>query len=252
MDQDSNPIAQGPQADAGSSATQAEAPVANEGFQKRIDELVAKHHDSERSINQLMSQNSELLAALARNQAAQAQAPQEQAPSIPEGLDPSIAQYFEHSVKKMQEPLLRHIQQLEGRVSQGQVQSQLGSVSVKLQKLNQPAVSARVEQLLKGWVNHPVFREATADDAYKIALGEYAEGQLTAQSAAAQSRNERGQFNSGSAVMGGHSGSGRPARQGVDVANLLNTADLNNISPMQLNKLLEEADRQNPDGIPLY
>ena len=124
-------------------------------------------------------------------------------------------------------------------------------VQGKLAKLNDPAVTARVQQLLNQWRQDGRLQQGivTPGNAYFLAMGEKADGTL---GQAAGSNNERQQFNGIQPLMG--SPQVRQQVQtggGITPETQLASVDLNEMSPAQVTKLLNEIENKYPDGVPL-
>src|SRR3990167_5483444 len=186
-----NPVAQGQQDDQSQSTP---APEQNAGIQKRIDELVAKAHESERTAQQLMATVAEQQATIAQMNARQVEQPQVQE----EQLDPSdpanLPAIIQRSIRQATEPLQKQIQQLSTQRTNDNVQTEMQAVQAKLQKLNNPAVTARVQQLLSQWRRDGRLQQGqvTPGNAYFLAVGEAADGTL---GQAQDSNTDRQQFN---------------------------------------------------------
>lgn len=243
-----DPAAQGQQTGAENQGPDQIDPVAQvrEGMQKRIDELVAKNHERDAQIQAMMTQQAQLLATLSARQE-----PVDPGPQVPEGMDPQMAAYFETMLSKVQAPLMKQIEQLKTQIIPPAVQGQMGQVQQQLQQVNNPAVTARVSELVrayeqKGWLQNGT---ATPMDAFKIAMGEAAMGELGERNAAAQQRQA---FNSGGGMplTQGRNQTGQFTGQPKQLA-LDAVSNVTDLTQDQLRKVIDEVEKNFPDGIPL-
>ncbi len=257
MDETNLPAAQGTQTEGNSETQQQQDQQQNQqveqrksGAEARIDELVAKFHEQSRISEQLLATIAEQQATIAALQSRTAQT-QEREEVL--DIDPDEARRLHYIVEKATAPLKQEIQALRGHMVQAASSTQMAEVQAQLQKLNNPAVSRRVEELIAKWRRDGTFGSvATPIDALKIAAGELALGQL---GPVMQSRDERGRFNSlGAPTLPGHAGGTPAPRRGTlqpeDVLNQVQ--DLNELSFEQLDKLLNTIEQKYPDGVPLY
>ena len=246
MDFDNGPSAQD---------QQPQSEVQPSGVESRINELVAKFHESERERTKLMGTIAEQQSTLAAIQARNAQ-PVEREDVVPQDFDVTNPAHLHAIINRATaaatKPLQDRVNQLTNQFSSNQISSQMAELGTKLQKLNNPEVANRVDSLVAAWrkSGHLDSGVATPKDAYLIAMGEWADGQL---GGAFQNRDERGRFNAAGGVVGvQNGGGGRPAtRGGAQIEEAFNDLDLNTLSSSDLNKLIDELDRRNPDGVPL-
>lgn len=223
---------------------------ASPGVQARIDELTAKLYEKDSQFNRIMEQNNELLAQLALRQEAQFAAQQQpQAPDPALALDPEDAKKLEHFFQQRMAPLQQQLEQTRRALEQYQVRDTETQAEAQLRQVNNPAVERRVNDLMRAWQNHPTYRGATKMDALKIAMGEYAMGNLGT-SVGMQQRNERGRFAANSvAPVASAVGRAPPPQAPVQAAQL--PSNLSELTFEQLQRLNEEIDKQYPEGIPL-
>lgn len=218
------------------------APPASEvpaGVQKRLDELTAKFREKERQVEQLMMQQNELLARQALATMPQA------VPEEEDDLNPEDKKRLERYIAKTVKPLEEQLAKVNGFLQQQERASVDREVDQRLSKLNNPALAAKVEELMRNWANHPVYRTATKKDAYYIALGMLQDEGVENVSKA---RDEAGRFqkNAQQQVVTGSPSSRSRAAAPAPVAF---EKDISEMSPDELVKYIEEADKQNPEGL---
>jgi len=246
--EDNNPTAQGQdtqQSEPQNDQTTNEVPP---GVQARFDEFRAKLGERDRAIEQLMLQNNELLGRLAMLSQQQSQPQQVEEPL---DLSPEEMRKLDRFISQRVKPLEEKIREQEQFITTAQQRAAEEEVAAKLAKLNNPMVTARVNQLMAGWKQHPVYRNATKKDAFLIAMGEASLGTLEE---SVERRNALGQFNSASApVVTSHAGrqasSRSTNRQAAAVAAFNAIEDLNDLSPDELMQYTQEIDRAHPQGI---
>lgn len=221
------------------------------GVDKRIGELLSRQRELQDNFNRVMEQNTELLAQNA--QLAARAVPQVQEPQFE--IDPEEAKKLDYVVGRATAPLKAEIQRLQASQRQAIISSQSADVQAKLAKLNDPAVTARVQELVRAWT-HPdsPYRNATPGDALRIAMGEKALGMLGQQD---DNRQELERFNANAQPLTAHGG-GRTApnaapapSQRQSATERLDNADLSNLSMQDLDKLIQDAEKENPNGIPI-
>ena len=183
-----DPTAQGalPQVEAVTPEQQTQQPQdAFAGVQKRIDELTARYHDSERTwaqrVEALTAQNTELVQALAGRQ-------EPEAP--PFEIDPEEQQKLNWMLKQATAPLQQHIALLEAQVSGSQVQQVAAQYGV-----NDPEVVALANQYVQNWSKQGYFQKGivTVQNALDLALGAKYRGEA----AKRVSQNQRDAYNNG-------------------------------------------------------
>lgn len=210
-----DPTAQGqqPGAESQESAQGNQEAGVNPGIQQRIDQLTAKFHSAERHNQVLAEQNQKLLDLLAKSGQPQ------QTEAAPE-IDPEDAKRLDYFLKQATAPLMKEIESLKASASQQRVAAGYSEVQHQLEKVNNPAVTQRVNELISGWQrNGWLGTVATPTDALRMAIGEVALGQLTG---AAGAREEQGRFNAMSVPLGGHGGAAarQPQKPAVDFDNM--------------------------------
>ena len=210
-----DPNAQGTQAPAADNAGQPAVPQENpnSGFQARIDELTARFHESQRTVDAQNLTIQQLIAAQAAA-AAQPQYQVQQEP-VPE-MDPEEQRKLDYLIKKSQAPLMEEIQRLQGMMGTQLVQG--AATHPVLQQYNRPELNQRVQQLVNDFNKRGLIQRgiATVDDAVKIAVGEFAMKEFTSRQ---PGRDERGRFNGNQQVIaqqGVQGGQGQGAPNGVN------------------------------------
>lgn len=99
-----DPISTGPNAAAPQGTTDqnnAEQGNPNEGVQKRINELTARFHSAEGRAEELAKQNALLVQQLAEGMTRR-EAPVEQEPQLPEGMDPAAVAYLDKMLQRIE------------------------------------------------------------------------------------------------------------------------------------------------------
>jgi hypothetical protein len=227
-----------------------------EGVQKRIDELTAKVHSLDRervaeqqrfleTLTQIQQSNAQLQAQVL---ASKTQVQEEELdPANPEHLQKLIAR----EADKRTEGLKRQVEELTQRFSSSAVSTQMAEVQSKLAKAN-PVVVKRVQQLVGMWQADGRLAKgiATPQDAYLLAMGEFAAGELAG---VTDSQEALRQFNgTGTPVVTRQSAPG-PARKGGNTREAFESSfaqlDLSKLSATQLDALQDQADSLYPDGI---
>ena len=204
FDENSNPIAQGQQAEAGDSAPQGnqDAPKQGsnpgDGIQKRIDELTARFHEERRAAQAKDQQIAELVRALAERSS---QPAQQQAADPFEGFEPEERQKFAAVLNPLQERLRQYeaylpkVQAMEARLAEMQFKSAASQMGFD------EGVQQRAMQLMQTWRNKG-YTGWNPEDALTFAAGQLA---MEDRQRNQTSRDERGRFNGGSqSLVGGH------------------------------------------------
>jgi septal ring factor EnvC (AmiA/AmiB activator) len=144
------------------------------GLQGRIDELTASWRETQRQV----AAKDEQIAALMQQMLQQRQ----QTPALqaeePVDIDPEDQKKFDYLFRRVTSPLQQKIEELEKQLSRAS-----GVIAgSEVQRLTgDAAVAAEAQKLLNAWANHPVYRNATAEDAVNIAYGKlHREGKLAA------------------------------------------------------------------------
>lgn len=145
------------------------------GLQARIDELTANWRETQRQL----AVKDQQVAALMQQALQRPQAPQEAEPEL--DIDPEDQKKFDLLFRRFSKPFEQQISQLQQRLQQTQVLAVQGEVG----KFTQDAsVAAEAQKLLQAWSNHPVYRDATPEDAVNIAYGKlFREGKVKAPNA---------------------------------------------------------------------
>jgi hypothetical protein len=218
-----------------------------DGVQKRIDELVAQRYERDRRIeeqnrriDELIRQQNELLARLAMQATASAQRPVEEEDDLAPEDRAKLERYLSKAVKPLEEQIARLTQHIEHQ----QRQAIEREVDQKLERLGNPAVAAKVDELMRAWANHPLYKNATKQDAYYIALGMLHDQNIDT---ATRARDEKGRFASTAAqtqvVAGTNGARGRQA----PVPAFMNKP-VEDMTPEELDQFIAEAEKQNPNG----
>lgn len=143
-----------------------ETPVKS-NVQSRIDEITAEKHAYAKQVEQLTATVAALMQR--ENEArAQVQAPQPQAPKIPEGVDPNMAQFFMDQFKAMQAEQEKRTQQmywqLQNQYDQSNVQQKYSNLPTEVLKDAANRLTALKQQY---------GQNVNMDDAVAIAHFEY-------------------------------------------------------------------------------
>lgn len=213
------------------------------GVQRRIDELVAKVHDRDRRIEQLVMQNNELLARVALSGVPVQKGDEEEM----DDLTPEDRKRLERALSKALRPYEERLNRLDSYLHQQEQMAVAREVDQRLAKLNNPAVSAKVEELMRMWASspNPAYRHATKRDAYLIALGMLHDEGLEKVTAA---RDEQGRFKSNAqqhVVAGVATAKSRTQPSSPAILE----KDVSEMSPDELAKFIEEVEKQNPNGL---
>lgn len=239
-----NPLAQGSQAEAnGSEGNTTPDPLA--GIQKRIDEVVGNFHRSERRGDELQTLVAQQQATIAQLQG-QAAAPQEVAPEI----DPEDQKRMDYIINKATAPLREQIAKLSQGLVQNRNSNAMSQVAEQLKKINNPAVTAKTQELLNMWERDGRLANGTylPTDAVRWAIGHAALESVGEQS---ENNSQRQQYNQGFVPPLGTNGGGRkpqgaPAPQGNAQAK-----DLTEMSEDELKTFIINGEKANPEGFSL-
>lgn len=214
-----------------------------QGMQKRIDEITKQAHESKRQFDALMERHNEAVAMNAQL-LSRIQQPQQEAEQVE--IDPEEMRKIDFIVSRATAPLKAQIGQLTASLRGVSIGGELKEVQTKLTKLNKPEVTERTNQLLELWSDprHPQHGLATPSDAYKIALAEAVEAQYLN---AEQSNAEREVFNPAAQPLTGVHRSTTtprgPAGDPIEHFNSLDTADIGNMTPQELDKLITSTEK---------
>lgn len=202
-----DPIAQGPNAEGTpASETPSQENQPNAGFQKRIDELVAKHADAQRRAEELSIINTQQMQML-MNQAVpqvQSQGPQpgELPPELLQQVDPTLLKVIEAMTAKQSAQFQQVIARLEGQQAQQAFQQRAASLP--------PEVVANGQKLMNDW-RRAGLQGWTPEDALTYAMGQIYQKALATKG---QNRDALGRFNAASQgdqiIEQGASGGGVP------------------------------------------
>lgn len=254
--QDQVPAAQGTEGQQeAADQSQEQSGAVPEGVQKRFDEMTARHRDLERRAEDMARRQMSIIAEQQRT-IGELQSRPVQSGQQEESLDLTdpvqLSKFLRQSVEAATKPLQEKIGQLEGRLGTVAQNPELQEVRAKLARLNNPNVTNRVKELIQGFEERGHFQKgvATPMDAYLIAVGEFADGNLGGVS---QSRNERGQFNQAGAPITHQGGAPRRGAGGKRTPEeaLSAVEDPGDLSFNEIDKLVSDMEGKYPDGIPL-
>lgn len=197
-----DPIAQGDQQN--EETQQHNEPAVSPGLQARIDELTANFRETQRELQR----RDEMIQQLVMAQT-QRQAPAQEEPQY--DIDEDDRKKFEYLFKSQTAPLLQQIEQLNRQVVTQRAQS-------LREQAGDPEVANIASELLVKWQNHPVYRNATEEDALNIAWGMKARKQ-------SQNQAQRNEYNNLPApIVGGRAAPVSPR----------SSSNLNNLSVEEL------------------
>lgn len=220
------------------------------GIQKRIDELTAQKHEQARQLqayqqqlDQVTKQYNDMMARIATQTLGQTQQPVEEE----DDLSPEDRKRLDRHVSKMLKPYEEQLARITGHLEAQERQKVEAETNARMAKLNNPAVNAKVEELMRNWKNHPLYKNATRQDAYYIALGMMQDEQVDR---VTQARDEKGRFNNnGSQVVTAPGGGASRGRQ-VSTTPAFFNKPVEEMSPQELDQFIAEADKQD-GGTPL-
>lgn len=213
---------------------------------ERFNQVYGELQDTKRGMASLQE-------TLAQVQAIQAQL---QAPKPPEEvgpeIDPDDLKKIDFIVRRATAPLHARIEKLQGQVMDTRVEPQLDRAEESLAKLNNPTVTARARQLMQGLRQQGKLGSVyTPEECVKVALGEFAMGQLQQN---IQNQNERQQYNSGAGqgapVGAGRQGSNQDTSRMPGTRKMLESKKLEDLSLSELEQISTEYDKMYPEGVP--
>lgn len=245
-----DPTAQGTQAEASGSGDQSNVeqkqvitPDPMSGIQKRVDQLVGQFHEAQR-------ENAELRGFISQLQADR-NAPRQEAP--PE-IDADDAKKISYIVREATAPLQRQIAELSSAIAQTRVGGEMTQVQAQLQKIKNPLVSERVNELLTLWKRNGGLASGayTPMDAVRVAAGEFALGMIGDQSA---NLAERTAFNGAGgpplAASGGNAGARKTQSAPVTASTVPSTKEIGEMSVEELGQFIKQEEAKNPGGLSL-
>lgn len=239
-----DPIAQDPQAAAAGAEQQSNVEQPN-GVEKRIDELVSKFHQADRDNTELRRLHAEQQATINQLTGLIAQQRQPQVREEAPEIDPDDARKISYIVREATAPLQRQLADLTASMAQSQVGTEMSEVRAQLQKINNPAVARRVDELLKVWKQDGrlATRSAVPMDALRLAAGELALGML---GEGVSNHDQRRSFNEGGLPPLSAAGGGSVRKTAsAPITASRGEADLLDMSSDQLAEFIRKNDNPN-------
>ena len=227
-------------------------PAVPAGVQKRIDELTALKHEQGRKLeaygqqlDQVTQKYNDLMARIATSSLGQPQKPPEEEE---DDLSPEDRKRLDKYMGRMLKPFEEQISRLTGHLEAQQRQKVDEETNARLAKLNNPAINAKVDELMRNWKTHPIYKNATRQDAYYIALGMLHDEGVDK---AVQARNEKGQFDKNASQVVTTPGGGASRARQVAGTPAFFEKPVEEMSPQELAQYVEASEKANPNGFNL-
>lgn len=238
-------LTQGSQAEANGSenAAHQEGTVPQTVPIERFNEVYADSAQTKRTLAEMQKALAESQATIAAMQTQRvAPAPQDVAPE----MDAEDVQKINYHVNKAVSPLLEEVRRLTAAVTQTRNEPQISAVQAKLQAINNPAITARTNELIEMWrKDGRLGKMYVPEDALNVAAGQFALGQLQTDAVTQGQRRELNQFQPLTQAGGRQAGAGSAPRKAAQARE----KDITEMTADEMKAFVDEQQKQNPDGL---
>lgn len=213
----------------------------------RFNEVIAKANKLAEGIESQQGVIAQQQATIAQLQAQMVNVNRPPEPVAPE-IDPEDQKKIDYYVGRALTPVLNELKSLKANIGQARAEPQIDKVEQRLAQINNPAVTARTRELIRDLKARGELGSLyTADEALKVALGEFALGQLSQNQ---QNRQEQAQYNGGGVVPMGQMGGGQKPKPGARPVTAGVTKPLEDMSMQELEQYVNEQQTKYPEGVP--